>query len=475
MKPLQTFRRDAASLMSLALPLMASNVAQFLLPLTDQAMIGWYDVTALAALTLAGGIAFILSIVGRGFAIAVAPMVSAAEEAGDPRESRRVTRMGFWLTFGFFLLTWPLFWWSKEILSAIGQEPVIAEKAGAYLRIAYVAMLPMLLTLCLRSFLSALELAGIVLWSALGSAVVNVALNWLFIFGNLGMPELGIQGAAIATVGSAFAALAVQVIYVRRRLPERALFDRFWVSDWEALFRVFRLGLPIGMTLLAEGGMFVIASVMAGWIGTVALATHGIALLLCSVIFMVHLGISEAATVRTGRALKRADKPGLIREAVVAAGLAGLVIVLTVVLFIGKPVWMMGLFVAPDDPDRGAILALGTHLLAIGALFQLADAAQVMLLAHLRGFQDTRVPMLMAVVSYWGVGLLVAFVFGPTEQLGGPGAWLAQVLGQTPDFGVLGLWLGLTAGLLVASVLLFWRLLGCLRLMQHVPAAAPAD
>ena len=292
----------------------------------------------------------------------------------------------------------------------------------------------------------ALEVAGFyvesvfVLWVTLATLVMNAFLNYALIFGNWGAPELGIRGAAIASLTVQLITAVVLLVISARARPDHHLLIRFWKPDWRGFGEVFRLGWPIGLTSLAEAGLFSAASVMMGWLGTLQLAAHGIALQVVATIFMIQIGLSQAATVRAGRALGRRDEAGLRRSGLVAIGLSASVAVFTVLLLIIFPGALVSLFIDPSDPARDAVLAIGITLLAAGAVFQLADAAQVMALGLLRGVQDTRAPMIMAIVSYWVVGLPVSYVLGFPMGLGG-----------------VGIWLGLASGLALAAILMMTR------------------
>ncbi|RZW05357.1 MAG: MATE family efflux transporter, partial [Rhodobacteraceae bacterium] len=219
--------------------------------------------------------------------------------------------------------------------------------------------------------------------------------------------------------------------------------------DPEILRDVFMIGLPIGFTLLAEVGLFAASSVMMGWLGEIPLAAHGIALQIASLTFMIPLGLSQAVTVRVGRAWGKSDPEALRNAALAGMVLAGIAVIATIAAFLIVPGFLIGLFVDPGDPQRPAILATGVSLLAIAALFQLVDFGQVMGLGMLRGVQDTRVPMVMAIVSYWLIGLPVAYLFGFVLNWGG-----------------VGIWLGLTFGLAAACVGMqtrFWRRYGVIQ------------
>ena len=435
----------ARSLLGLALPLIGSHLAQMILHVTDTVMLGWYGVDDLAAVVLGASTFFVLFILGSGFAIGVMGMVAAALGRGDEVQVRRDTRMAMWLSILFGAAVVPVFWLSGPILVMLGQKPHLAELAQGYLRIAGFGMVPALLVMSLKSYLSALERAPVVLWATLAGALLNGLVNWTLIFGHWGAPEMGVRGAAVATTATQVLSVAVLIVYAAwvPGLRRFHLFQRFWRPDWEAFGQVFRLGWPIGLTGLAESGLFVAAALMMGWVGTVELAAHGIAMEITAVAFMVHLGLSNAVTVRVGRAHGTGDAAALRAASIIGMGLSMGFVAVAVAVFLLVPAPIIGLFLDRTQESTAAIVAFGTLLLGMAALFQLFDAAQVMALGMLRGVQDTRVPMWIATFSYWLIGIPVSYVLAFPLELGGAG-----------------LWLGLTVGLALAAALLlgrFWR------------------
>lgn len=434
---------QARALMGLALPLVGSHLAQMMIGVTDTLMMGWYDVTGLAALAVAGPFFFIMFIFGSGFAFAVTPMVASALARADDRQIRRVTRMGLWLSILFGILVFPVFFFFEPILLAIGQEAEVARQAGLYMPLIGLGMVPALLVQVLKSYLTALELPRVILMAVIGAVLINAGANYVLIFGNFGAPEMGIVGAGVASLLSHIVSLLALAGYAVLKRPEHALFQNFHRPDVGAFSAVFWLGLPIGLTLLAETGLFAATSIMMGWLGTIQLAAHGVALQLASLTFMIPLGLSQAVTVRVGRAWGQDDIAALRAASGAGLLLAGIAVVVVIIGFLVVPEFLMGLFVDPDDPLRPAIMAAGVSLLAVAALFQLFDYGQVMALGMLRGVQDTKAPMIMAIVSYWGIGLPVGYVLGFPAGLGGVGVWL-----------------GLTVGLAAACIgmqLRFWR------------------
>ncbi len=433
----------ARAIAILGLPLIGGHLAQFAIGMTDTIMLGWYGVEALAAVTLASSYFLAVFLLGSGFAFAVMPIVAEALGSGDHRQVRRATRMGLWLSLGFGVLAMPVFLWAEAIFLWIGQAPEVSQLAAEYLSIAGWGLFPALLVMVLKSYLAGLERTQVVLWITLFAALINAVVNYVLIFGHYGAPHLGIAGAAIASVVTQCASLAGVLIYAHRTLPEHALFRNLHHSDWEMLGQVFRVGLPSGLTTLSEASLFTASAMMMGWLGTVPQAAHGIAVSLAGVTFMVHLGLSNAATIRIGNALGRKDRAHMVLGAYVVNGLSLTMSICAISAFVLMPEKLIAAFLDQNDPAQPQIMAVGVGLLAVAAVFQLTDGLQVVALGLLRGLQDTGVPMVIAAVSYWAVGIPTSYVMG-------------FVLGWNG----IGVWLGLVVGLSVAGLMLmvrFWR------------------
>jgi MATE family multidrug resistance protein len=359
---------------------------------------------------------------------------------GDPQSARRVTRMGLWLsTVAAALLFLPM-WFASPILEAMGQDAQVAKGAQDYLRIAGFGLWPAIWGLVLRSYLSALEHTGIVLWLAVGVLIINAFVNYALIFGYWGLPELGLQGAAIASVIAMSLSLIGFVIYIQIYFEEQKMFARFWRFDRMATLAVARLAIPISATAFAESGLFAASAFMMGWLGKLELAAHGIVLQLAAMSFMVHMGLSQAGTVRVGQAFARKDWLAVRRTAGAAMGLSSIAAAVAIFFFLATPQILIGAFLELRDPLRPEILRIGTLLLILASMFQFVDAAQVMALSLLRGLQDTRVPMLITVISYWLIGIPISYI-----------------LGFIFDFRGTGIWLGLVVGLAIAALLLWSR------------------
>lgn len=419
----------ARAILVLGLPLIGGHLGQVAIGVTDTVMLGWYGVEELAAQGVASSLFFVLFLMGSGFAWAVMPMVASYHAEGDETNLRRATRMGLWLSLGFAVLTLPVFLMAEAVLLALGQTEQVAALGADYLRIAGWGIVPALLVMTFKSYLAALERTQIVLWITLAAAVANALANYAFIFGNWGAPAWGIAGAAVASVITQLVMLAGVVGYALIALPQHTLLKRLWRADWDMLGRVVRLGVPIGLTTLSEVGLFAASAFMMGWLGTIPLAAHNIALQLASITFMVHLGLSNVATIRAGNAYGRGDLADMLKGARTVIAMSFAMALATIVLFVALPEPLISLFMDKDEPARADILRIGVLLLALAALFQLVDGAQVIALGLLRGVQDTTVPMVLAAVSYWVVGMPASYVLGFVFGLGGAGIWLGLVVG----------------------------------------------
>ncbi len=455
----QPWPRHVADTVVLAVPLIGAQLAQMAMGVTDTVMIGWLGAMPLAGSVLGVQGYFITYIFGVGFAQAMLPMAAAAEGQGDVTGVRRTIRMGLWILAAYSALVMLPLWQGERILLALGQEPEIAAIAGRYLRVAQWGMLPALVVMGLRSYLTVVGRAYVVLAVIATGAVLNGVLNYILIFGHLGAPRLEVAGAALATTLTSFAMASMLIGYsaAARSLRRYELYVRFWRPDLRALVDTLRLGWPIGATIIAEVGLFAASSVMMGWLGAVPLAAHGIALQIASIAFMIPLGLASAATVRVGVAFGRGDEADLGRAGFTALALATGIALLGATLFWAVPERLVGFYLDPQNDNAGALLAYAVPLVLVAAAFQTVDSLQAVASGILRGLKDTRVPLVIALFSYWAVGLPVAWVLGFVVGLGGPGVWAGLATGLA------------AAALLLSARFVFRDRLGLLR-DETIPA-----
>ena len=434
----------ARALARLGLPLIGAQLAQMAIHATDIAMVGRLGILEIGATTLATQYFFVIYMFGAGFLIAVSPLAAQAFGEGDEVGVRRATRMGLWIAIIYSVLTMPLLLAVKPLLLSLGQQPANVALADDYMRVAFLGLLPALLFVAMRSFLSAIDRSGILLWASIAAVLLNGALNYVFIYGNFGAPQMGVQGAALASVGTNIFIAGAVMLYAKIEVRAKtfSVFLRLWRADWPVFGSLLALGLPISLTIIAEVGLFQAATLMAGTLGEVPLAAHGIVLQLVSFAFMIPYGLSAALTVRIG-AETGAKRSHDVRR----AALAGLYVVIAwsliaLALFVLFPRPLIGIFLPQSDPAFAATMAIAVTILAIGAAFQLVDGLQAAAAGSLRGMKDTRVPMLIAIGSYWLIGVPFAYLTGIV--------W---------NYGIAGIWGGLAFGLAAAAIMLVARLL----------------
>lgn len=417
--------------LALGIPLIGAQLAQLGIHTTDVVIVGQLGAVPLAAMVLAGQFFFTIFIFGSGFSMAVMPMVAQAYGRGDVVSVRRSIRMGMWVSILYLLLTMPLFFHAEAILLALGQKPEVARLAADYVFIIQLGLLPALLFAVLRALVSATGRARVVLWVTVGILILNAILAYALVLGHFGLPALGMTGAAIVAVIVQWVSLIAMVTYIQTREETKRyeLFIRFWRPDWHAFREVLMLGLPISVTVLAEVSLFSAASLLMGRIGTIELAAHGIALQLASIAFMLPLGLSQAATVRVGLAHGRKNYPELVRASITVLSIAALISFAGGILFLIVPGPLASMFLNENTPDAAAVLAYAGPLVVVAGLFQLVDGLQAIAAGLLRGLKDARVPMILALVSYWPIGFFLAWLMAFPLEVGGIGIWYGFCLG----------------------------------------------
>ncbi len=438
------WRIEARALITLALPMILGNVAWSGIAATDLLLLGRLGPDAVAAGALGINLYTACLVFGMGLTTAASPLIAAerGRRLHAVREVRRTVRQTLWVAFILCLPCWLLLWHSEAVLVAMGQDRALAALAGKLMRGMQWALLPYLGFLTLRNYISALERP---VWGVIVVVLAipfNLVVGWALIFGHLGLPPLGMFGAGLgASITSLFMALGmIAVIRCDRRFARYHLFGRFWVADWPRFAAVWKIGLPIAIMLGLEVTVFNAAVFLMGLIGRAPLAAHAIALQIASLAFMVPLGIGQAATVRVGIAYGRKDPAAMGRAGWLAIGIGvGFALVAAAVL-VAIPRPLIAIFIDVASPANAQVVALAQAFLAVAALFQIVDCTQAVAAGVLRGVQDTRVPMIVAAIGYWIIGI-------------GVGALLAF----RTDLAGVGLWWGLASGLGFVAVVLTWR------------------
>jgi len=421
---------EIVALGRIALPLVLAMVGQMAITTTDILMLGWLGPEALAATALALSAFHPVMLFGIGIGTAVTPLAAAALAERRVREMRRAVRQGFWAALPFTAVAVPALWWIGDVFVAIGQEPELSHSAELYMQGVLPGIGFVLVFNVLRSYATALQHTRPVLIVTLLAIPFNAFISYGLIFGAFGLPRLEVYGAGL---GSAItnAVMALTLLWiVRRRLPFRRhhILGRFWRPDWPIFLAIHRIGIPIGLFILLEVGIFAASAQLLGYIGVYELAAHQIVLQLASITFMVPLGIGQAVTARVALARGRADPAGARMAGQASMLLATAFMTCTALVFWFLPAPLIRPFL-DGSPQSLQVLALATGYLAIAAVFQIVDGLQVTAAHALRGLQDTRVPLLIAAFGFWLLAFPTAVVLGLFTPLEGEGVWLALALG----------------------------------------------
>ncbi|MBS0482231.1 MAG: MATE family efflux transporter [Proteobacteria bacterium] len=441
---LSPWRTELRATLHLAVPLAAANLLQMLVYAIDVIFVARLGETTLAAASLATTLFGLMMWCFSGLTGACAPLIAAelGRRAHAVREVRRSLRMALWLAIGCGAAGMVVCARGEAILRLAGQNAEVSRQAGQFLTILLWAMIPNVLASVLRNFVSTLGRPVFATLITVLAIVVNALGNYAFVFGNLGAPALGLDGSAISSVLTACAMLAAYVVAIAsdRRMRRYHVFGRWWRPEWARLQELLRIGMPIALIILAEGGLFSSAAFLMGLIGQAELAGHTVALQVAALAFQIPFGIGQAVTIRVGYFYGAGD-----RAAIALAGRAALVLALRYMalpaaLMLFAPQLVLRLYVDPAAPQNAAMVGYAVQFLMVAAAFQLFDGMQAVLAGALRGLQDTRVPMLIALGGYWIAGFCTSVVLG----------FLAPLAG-------LGIWIGLAVGLVVVSILLGWR------------------
>ena len=428
--------------LALAWPLILANLTQQIIQATDVLLLGRLGEIELAAATLALSLTFTLNVLMLGLLLAASPMMATAlgRRSNAVRDVRRTFRAGLWILLISLPPYWLTLWHAGPIMRALGQSAELADAGQTFLRAYMWCTAPWLLFQLLRNFVAALERPRVILWLSIAGIALNALLCWALIFGRVGLPALGLVGAGVGSTLTWVATCIALILVVRRDRQFRRfhLFGRWWRFDRQRTLAMTKLGLPIGLTMALEVGVFALAAYFMGWISATAVAAHAVALQLAALTFMVPMGLSQAATVRVGRALGSGDR-GAIGRAGWTAWLLGILFMSAAALVMWiYPSQLVGLFLGESASQE--VLRLAVSFVTVAAAFQIVDGAQVIAAGMLRGLHDTRWPLIFALAGYWGVGL-------------GVGVWLAfgwQWQG-------VGIWVGLASGLAAVAVLMMVR------------------
>ncbi len=429
-------------LLKLAVPIIIGQLANTAMGFVDTVMAGRVSPNDLAAVALGNSIWVPMLLLMSGILLATTAKVSHAFGRGAELEMGYLVRQALWLGLALGCGLGVLLWNAQPLMELMGIDPILIKPAMGYLRAVACGFPAVALYLVFRCYSDALGLTRPSMVIGILGLLLNIPLNYIFINGHLGLPVMGGVGCGWATALVMLFMMAAMFFWVRWApyYKSSQVFVRFQWPEWPAQKSLLGLGLPIGISIFAEASLFSVIALLIGGLGANVVAGHQIALNFSSMVFMIPYSLAMATTIRVGQALG-ANRP---RDARFSAGVAMATALLCACLS-ASYMFLLREHIARIYTTDTAVLAVATSLIIYSAIFQFSDAIQVTAAGALRGYQDTRITMLITLFSYWGVGLPIGYMLGLTEKLG-----FAQ--------GPAGLWQGLIVGLSCAAVMLGMRL-----------------
>ena len=434
------YRQEFAGLVTLAVPLVLAHLAQNTVSFVDTVMAGQIGNDAIAGIALGSTTWYLLTFILSGVLLGLNPIVSQANGSGDNEKIACALRQSLLLCLIMVVPAVALFWCSDSFFAMLDQPPEVSAQSTAYLRAISWGLLPAFGYMALRATLEGLSDTRPILMTSVVCVALNVLANYTLMFGHFGFPRLELVGAGYASAFVMMCAFLMLLIYFIRTYPELLKASNAGLFDGPMMAEVLKIGVPVGLTIGFEIGMFSAAAFAMGRFGVDELAAHQIVLQTASVTFMIPLGIAIALSVRVGLAVGAGDTDRAKAAGYVGIATAGAVMCVSATAFLVIPGLIIGLYVSFEKPENTNVIRWAFMFFTVAALFQIFDGLQVAASNALRGLKDTRAAMLLTLLAYWGCGAtsgwLLAFTFG---------------------FGPIGLWYGLTIGLATAALFLILR------------------
>ena len=419
---------EAGGILRLAGPLVVNNLALAGMNFADTVMAGRLGTVELAAVAVGGSAWMVVFLAGLGLLMAVSPVVAHAYGAGRWEDAGVALRQALWLSQALAVTAFLLLLGAGPLLGAIGVAPEVVPLTSGYLFAISFGLPGVFGFLAMRFMTEGVGWTRPIMYAAAVGLVVNVFGNWVLMYGNLGFPRLGAVGCGAASAIAMWSMFATMLIYLRRsrRYDRFALWARFEGPRWPVQREILGLGLPIAASVEAEVGLFAGVAVIMATLGATQVAAHQIAMNYATLMFMVPLAFHSATTIRVGQALGRGEPRRARRAGWTGIGLCGLFMLASALFLLLFRDRIAAFYTS--DPE---LLPLATALLTMALAFQLSDGLQVGAAGALRGFKDTRIPMLMNVGSYWLLAFPLAWYVGVHARLGPVAVWVALILGLT--------------------------------------------
>ncbi len=443
---LSVYTKEFRYNLKLAYPIILGMLGHTLVGIVDNIMVGKLGPTELAAVSLGNSFVFIAMSLGIGFSTAITPLIAEADGEKSIEKGRSVFHHGLFLCTILGISLFTLIYFSKPIISYMGQPAEVVEMAKPFLDIVAFSLIPLIIFQGYKQFADGKSETKYAMWATILCNVVHLIINYFLIYGIWIFPKMGIVGAAVGTVSSRFVMLIYMHYALKAKEKFKPYFENFSFGEIRKTMinKIVGLGLPSSMQMFFEVALFTGAIWLSGRLGTTSQAANQIALSMASLTFMFASGLSVAGMVRVGNQKGMQDYKKL---QIVARSIFLLAVVIETVfalLFIALHKVLPGLFVNVENAlhlkDTAEVILIASHLLLVAAVFQISDGVQVVVLGALRGIQDVKIPMYITFVAYWVIGFPISIYLGLYTKLGG-----------------VGIWIGLLAGLTIAAIFLYLR------------------
>ena len=434
--------REGAEFLKLAIPLIGAQLSQAAIGFVDTLMMGRMGLETLAAGGLAALTFGVFVHTATGITMSVSPIVATAYGAGDKAQIERVVEQGCLLVIGLSIPLSLCIYNFDLVMRYLGQAETTVVLGNTYLDVMAWGFFPALGFALLRSVVAAMSQTRIIVSIAIGGTIINSIGDYALGFGKFGCPRLGVAGFALASVLATWAMFLALISFMltHSELKHYQFFRKISRVDRQVISKLIRVGLPIGGATALEIGLFAIVTYLMGSLGTEVLAAHQIVLQTISITFMVPLAMSYAATIRVGQEVGQNNRAGVNRAGYVGAGIGLVFMILVMIVMLVFPQQIIGIFIDLGDPNNAKVVTLATGLMIIAAISQIVDGPQKIIMGALYGLQDTRIPLLLSLVAFWGVGLTSGYWLGFYTPLGGNGLWIGQSI-----------------GIAISAIIFFWR------------------
>lgn len=413
----------------LSIPVIIGQLGHIMVGVADSVMVGRIGVVPLAAATFAGTIYHVLMLFGIGVSYAITPKVAATNPSDKPLLLQYLQN-GFIMNLSLGISLFAIGLFASQFLHVFGQEEEVAVAAKPYLIIVCASLIPLMIFQTFRQYAEGLSDTFSPMAVSVIANLLNVGLNYLLIYGKMGAPELGLNGAGYATLLARLVMFSAMIFWIRKKIVGFQ-----WSFTLAGIKSLLKIGLPSGLQYVFEVGAFATAAIMVGWISAEALAAHNIALNLAAISYMAATGLAAASTIRIGNQMGLKDKHNLR-----IAGFSSFALVAFFMAFCGLIFILFRNYLPALYINDTYVQTTAASLLVIAAAFQISDGLQAVGLGVLRGLTDVKVPTIVTFVAYWLIAIPIGY-------------WFAFYGG----FGVQGVWYGLSIGLTISGVLHIWR------------------